>query len=115
MHYDRLYEIEEISTFAEQSKFILFTYEPLSVLSSGSLMDSIRMRSIIIGPNIGAFKDLSSYSFINTYNNYDEIIKIYNDYKCNKAFICKEIKDFCKENSWDLFAEKIDLELVKII
>ncbi len=115
VHYDKFYELEEISNFSKKSKFILFTYKPDEVLSSSSLMDSIRMRSIIIGPNQGAFKDLSSYSFVKTYDNYEEIIEIYNNYTFNKISVCKEIEYFCKENSWDLFVEKLDIELVKIL
>ena len=61
IHHDNFYEFKEIANFAKKTKFILFTHKSASVLSSGSLMDSIRMRSIIIGPNLGAFKDLNSY------------------------------------------------------
>ena len=85
------------------------------LLSSGSLMDSIGMGSAIIGPNIGAFKDLSSYHFINTYSTYDKIIDIYNTYNSNKDSRLKEIDNFCHENSWELFSEKLCKEINKII
>ena len=115
IHLDEYYEIREIANFANQAKFTLFTYKPESLLSSGSLMDSIGMGSAIIGPNIGAFKDLSSYHFINTYSTYDKIIDIYNTYNSNKDSRLKEIDNFCHENSWELFSEKLCKEINKII
>ena len=115
VHYDKFYEYAEILNFANRSKFILFTYKSDSVLSSGALMDSIRMRSLIIGPNDGAFKDLSSYNFMKTYKSYNDIIDIHNNYQPGNDSIYTEIDTFCKENSWDLFARKFDVELNKII
>jgi beta-1,4-mannosyltransferase len=115
IHYDKFYEIEEIASFANQSRFTLFTFKPESFLSSGSLMESIRMGSAIIGPNIGAFKDLNSYSFIKTYNTYDEILEIYNNFDYSKSSIYTEAVKFCNENSWDLFGEKLLKELSKVL
>jgi beta-1,4-mannosyltransferase len=113
--FDEFYDIKEISRLANQSKFILFTYRSDSVLSSGSLMDSIRMGSNIIGPNFGAFKDLSSYSFMHTYNDINEIIKILKTKKNDLKSNSREIQNFCIENSWDYFIEKLDKELIRIL
>lgn len=111
IHLDKYYDIEGIAGLANQAKFTLFTYKPESVLSSGSLMDSIGMGSIIIGPNIGAFKDLSSYNFVKTYNSYNDIIDIHNNCKESKDSIRSEIDSFCHENSWEHFGEKLFKEL----
>lgn len=105
---DTLLKIEEIAGFAKQSKFILFTYLSASVLSSGALMDSIRMRSIIIGPNYGSFRDLSKFSFVKTYNSYDDIIDIYKKYEPDVDTINRQVEEFCQENTWGLFAEKME-------
>jgi beta-1,4-mannosyltransferase len=111
---DKYYDLKEITNFANQAKFTLFTYKPESVLSSGSLMETIAMGTIIIGPNIGAFKDLSSYGFIKTYNSYSEIIDIFNNYNKSKDSVYSEIEKFCHENSWDLFGNKLFTELNKV-
>jgi hypothetical protein len=115
IHYDEFYEIKEIAGFANQSRFTLFTYKPKSFLSSGSLMESIRMGSAIIGPNIGSFKDLSSFKFIKTYNTYEEIMEICNNFNYSKNSILAEAVNFCNENSWDLFGEKLFKELSKLL
>jgi len=107
IHLDRYYEVEQIAGFARQSKFILFTYNRESILSSGSLMDSIGMGSVIIGPDTGAFKDLSAYGFVKTFNNYSEIIDIYKSFGKSKDSLKSEIDSFCNENSWDHFGEKL--------
>ncbi len=103
---DKFYELEEIAHFAHQSRFVLFTHKPTSVLSSGALMDSIRMGAKIIGPNHGAFKDLKDYSFVNTYEHFDQI---HNIYESNREIAAplSEMKVFCKDNSWHAFADKI--------
>lgn len=108
IHRDEFFEMDEIANFANQSKFTLFTYKTESVLSSGSLMDSIRMGSVIIGPNVGAFKDLKSYSFMQTYDSYEGIIDIFHNFNYDKDIITNEIKGFFNENSWDAFGAKLN-------
>ena len=107
IHLDRYYEIEEIAGFAKQAKFILFTYNSGSTLSSGSLMDSIGMGSVIIGPDTGAFRDLSAYGFVKTFKSYSEIIDIYKSYDKSRYSLKSEIDSFCQENSWEHFGEKL--------
>lgn len=115
IHLDDFYDIKEISRFANQSRYILFTHKSDSVLSSGALMDSIRMGSNIIGPNFGAFKDLSSYGFMQIYNTYDEIIKILKNKEIDLKTNSREIQKFCYDYSWGFFIEKFDKELIKIL
>jgi len=105
---DGFIEMEELADMANRSKFTLFTYRSESILSSGSLMDSIRMGSVIIGPDVGAFRDLSSYSFIITYSSFDEIPGIYNSFSGDTGKILDEINDFCIDNSWDSFGERLN-------
>ena len=107
IHYDKFYEFQEILTFANASKFTLFTYQSKSVLSSGALMDAIRMRSVIIGPNKGAFKDLDKSNFVFIYNDFSEITQIYNRMVPHINSFNGEMEQFCKENSWEVFADKI--------
>jgi hypothetical protein len=104
---DELYELEKIAEFSAMSKFTLFTYNSRTVISSGALIDSIRMGAVIIGPNHGAFKDLSHYSFIKTYNSFDEIFRIYEEGPPDKIQEDKERKEFFEENNWDVFVQKL--------
>jgi glycosyltransferase involved in cell wall biosynthesis len=106
-HIDKFSDINEIAELANQSHFILFTYNSESVLSSGSLMDSIRMGASIIGPNKGAFNDLSNFSFINTYKTYKDIVDMLSDKNLRNSQNQKEIEMFCYENSWAKFEDKL--------
>ncbi len=114
VYHDRFYELEDIASFANQSKFTLFTYKSESVLSSGALMDSLRMGSVIIGPDIGAFKDLSSFDFVKTYHSFEDILSIYNDNSSSEKFSNGDIARFCFENSWEKFGDRIVKQLNRI-
>lgn len=110
---DRYFEMEEITKLANQSRFILFTHKATSVLSSGTLIDSIRMQSRIIGPDMGAFKDLKALSCIETYEKYEDILEINNRYlDVEKQIDPNELEKFYKENNWEEFSNKIH-ELLK--
>jgi beta-1,4-mannosyltransferase len=108
IYMNKFYGIDEIANFSNQAKFTLFTYKTESVLSSGSLMDSIGMGSVIIGPDAGAFKDLSSYKFVKTYKSYPEIIEIFRNFRSSDDSVFKEIDNFCNENSWENFEKKLN-------
>jgi beta-1,4-mannosyltransferase len=107
--YDQMFDLEMIAEFSNQSKFTLFTYKSDTVISSGSLIDSIRMGSVIIGPNHAAFKDLSSYSFVKTYDSFEEIFAIHDSYVPLSDLEQKERLNFVKANSWDKFIEKLEV------
>lgn len=104
---NQFYEMEEIAEFAAQSRFILFTYNADSVLSSGALMDSIRMNADIIGPRHGAFKDLNYLPSIHVYDTFDDIVSIANNSIQNEADKDNSLTQFLQENSWNKFAKKI--------
>jgi len=42
-----------------KSILVLFTFSKVSILSSGILIDSLGYGANIVGPKVGAFKDLS--------------------------------------------------------
>lgn len=64
---DELLSLEEIAAYSVQAKFTLFTYKSQTVISSGSLIDSIRMGAIILGPDHGAFRDMKDLAFMHTF------------------------------------------------
>lgn len=112
---DEVLPLKEISILANSSKFILFTHKPSSVLSSGALMDSIRMGCRIIGPNHGAFKDLSNNRFMKTYDTFEDIREIYEREQEKIDDLKEELKDFCEKNSWCLFSDRLQTELDRIL
>jgi hypothetical protein len=72
------------------------------------------MGANIIGPNFGAFKDLSHLGFVQTYNHFSDITKICRNSKSDVKSHFQRIQDFCSEDSWFHFIEKLDLELNSI-
>lgn len=91
-----------------QSKIILFTHQRKSVLSSGTLMDSLTYGKPVVGPDTGAFKDLSQEKLIHTYRNFDELIEIIEKLKYNGAVQHREVlNQFMKENSWPNYGRQV--------
>lgn len=111
---NKFYEMDEIANFAAQSKFTLFTYSADSVLSSGALMDTIRMNTEIIGPNHGAFKDLASLPILHVYETYEDILKIFENSNLNEHSDNQQINRFFIENSWVSFADKLRKHTAKL-
>lgn len=94
-------DFKEIGELISTSKFVLFPYIGGSISSSGALMDTIAMGGIAMGPNVGAFKDLSIDKICLTYENYDDLFE-----KLRKGAQLSEhtIGTFVKYNTWDKFA-----------
>jgi beta-1,4-mannosyltransferase len=98
---DSFLEFDELKKLVANSKYILFTYQDESVLSSGALMDSIGFGANVIGPNIGAFKDLAEEGILMTYNNFNEIPEIVQ----NPKEISKDkMLGFIEGNGWEEFS-----------
>lgn len=104
---NELLSMTEIAGFASQSKFVLFTYKAETILSSGVLMDTLRMGCRILGPNYGAFRDLSSLGVVQVYGAFDEVIDACESYKPISKNELDEVAAFAKDNSWEVFAGKI--------
>lgn len=93
---------DEIGELISTSKYVLFPYVGGSVSSSGALMDTIAMGGIAMGPNVGAFKDLSKEGICVAYNNYDDMFKKLE----STPHISEQCVDsFVKQNSWENFAK----------
>ena len=96
---------DELGNYIRKSRFILFTYNTDSLLSSGALIYSINFRKPIIGPNSGNFADLNT--IVRTYSNFDDIEKI--DYFDNSA----ECEEYIRNNKWEFLPNKIFSALQK--
>lgn len=112
---EKFFDLDEISNLASISHNVLFTYNSESILSSGSLMDTITMGSRIIGPDRGAFKDLKEHGFISTFTEYKEIVDLVNNSSINNTEIKNRIKKFYNDNTWDLLNSKLIRAFEKIV
>lgn len=102
-------EFEKLKGLISDSKYVLFPYIGKSVSSSGCLIDTLVMGGTPIGPNVGAFKDLSEEKLCLTYNSYNELFKLLN----RNVFVNSDtVRKFIADNSWEKFGDKF-VELVK--
>lgn len=101
---------EELTEQIAKTKIVLFTYQPHSILSSGVLMDSLSFGTRIIGPQAGAFADLSKLGLIQTYKNLSEINHLI-DHTLNGSSPNLDhhlLTTFINNNSWESFASNIN-------
>ena len=108
---DRFIDEEELEKFIYESKIVLFTYQTTSILSSGVLMDSLVYSPRIIGPDFGAFHDLSKEGIIKSYKNFDELFGIIPELLSDHSDIPLRIRDFYEENSWENFGINVEKRL----
>lgn len=95
---------DDLQKFICHSKFVLFPYIGDCVSSSGALMDTLLMGGNVVGPNKGAFKDLSEEGCCIVYNNYEELFSIINT---NKTLNKEVVESFLRNHSWDEFTISI--------
>lgn len=101
---NRKASFDEIAAYIQKSRYVLFPYTGSCVSSSGALIDTLVLGGIPIGPNKGAFKDLSEKKICLIYKNNEELINIINHHYS----IDDEMKDsFIANNSWDNLVTKI--------
>ena len=105
IHYEnRVATFEELNKLIQETRYVLFPYLPESVSSSGTLIDTIVMGGVPLGPNIGAFKDLQEEGVCLTYKNYDELILILK----NDVTIDTDAKiKFINSNTWNAFVSDL--------
>lgn len=101
---NRKIDYSELKLLIEKSKYVLFPYLEGSVSSSGALMDTLYLGGFPIGPNIGAFRDLSQEGVCLTYITYQNILEIIQQ---GKKLNHSRIKEFVDNNSWEHFATQI--------
>lgn len=105
---DRYLDFNELNTLISQSRYTLFPYIGDSVSSSGALMDSLLFGASVIGPYMGAFKDMKDLNLCFCFKKYDDIIRIID----KNIYIDKNtINNFIDENTWTEFAKKVVKEL----
>lgn len=97
---------DELRTFIEQAEFVLIPYNPESVLSSGTLMDSLSFGAKVIGPDVGSFKDYKSEPLLDvyTFKSFEDIPGIVDAHKQTPVSI-SNYRTFLKEHDWTNFAK----------
>jgi len=93
-------KLEELFT---RSRMVLFTYTGYSTLSSGALMDTLVYNSYVIGPNVGAFRDLHEEGLIDTFIDFNNLIEKLEDGLFNKNLDSQKLTNFIEENTWGNF------------
>ncbi|MEO6283037.1 MAG: glycosyltransferase [Dyadobacter sp.] len=97
---------EQVIELHKQSRFVLFPYNGSSVLTSGALAFSLSLKSAIIGPKLGAFKELGEMGLINTFESYSDIADIMRN---GNEISPLNLNKFIEEHSWDNFGKSLFL------
>lgn len=91
-----------------RARFILFTYLPTSVSSSGALTDSLPACKRIIGPKFGAFRDMAEGpGFVTAFEQFGGIADIYRTYKDNFLLNRLDVRNYVLENDWSHFGKRL--------
>lgn len=101
-------DFSALNDLIRNSRYVLFPYIGDSFSSSGALIDTIAMGGNPVGPNRGAFKDLSEEGCCLVYNNYTDLMKILHS---NHQIGQTALTTFMHNHSWDNFVESIINEL----
>jgi beta-1,4-mannosyltransferase len=101
---------EELMEMVSEVKFCLITHIKSSILSSATLMDSISFGFKVIGPNCGAFNDLSKHSRLDVrvYDDFSEILEI----SKQARIIELDYDSFIKENTWAEFTKILNTKIL---
>jgi glycosyltransferase involved in cell wall biosynthesis len=101
-------EEEELIQLFKRTRFILFTYNKRSVMSSGVLIDSLAACRKIIAPDCGAFTDMAKqHSFVYLYKDFSDIASLCRDHYTDYALNYEEVCSFVARNSWYNMGQKI--------
>jgi hypothetical protein len=85
----------DLKNYIGKSRCILFVYSSETVLSSGALIKSLNYNRPIIGPKVGAFKDLENLKLIRCFDNFHDIPKIDLNFNSNERI------SFIRKNTWN--------------
>ncbi len=110
IHYEnRRASYSELKALMNKARYVLFPYLSGSVSSSGALIDTIVLGGTPVGSNIGAFKDLAREGGCLVYDDYARLLDILSS---DRTVDDVKREDFIAQNTWDLFAKKLDKLLI---
>lgn len=101
----KLSESELVDLF-KKSKYILFTYNSPSVLSSAALCKSLSYGKEVIGPSIGSFKELGNKGLIYNYESFASLEVLLSNLKTRKikTINTEALACYAQKNGWPEFA-----------
>ena len=112
---DAFVKHEDLAQLIDESHCVLFTYSGESVLSSGALIDSVAHRATVVGPYVGAFKEMADMGIIKAYNHFDEIPQILAEIKEeNPELRLKKISQFIQTHTWEEFSKALNSHLTSL-
>lgn len=97
---------EMFSILHQTSRFIFFPYTGTSVLNSGALIKSLAMNTPIIGPNVGAFKEMADKGYIFKYHSFSEVVSLMKSGD-RTAPDTGTLSRFIMEHSWTNFGHAL--------
>ena len=112
---DGFIEKEQLIEYVQASRITLFTYHSDSILSSGVLMDSLTYGARIVGPAVGAFRDLNELGLIETYIDFPSLISaVDRELASNDENPARreKLSEFILANSWHEFSKTL-LKLIE--
>lgn len=103
----KLLSKEELLHFISASRFILFTYISKSILASAALCKSLSFGKEVIGPNIGAFKELGDRKLLYTYESFHALDHLMSELAKNDRAQIDQRKLFAyiSETNWNAFSD----------
>jgi beta-1,4-mannosyltransferase len=97
---------EELAALFAECRYVLFTYNSPSVLSSAALCKTLSFGKEVIGPGIGAFKELGRKKLLYNYDSFASLEKLM--YKLESGEVTPIDKDslahYIESVSWNNFA-----------
>lgn len=103
---NRVQEEQELEELFCRSRFVLFCYSSSSVLSSAALCKTLSFGKTIIGPHIGAFRELGKRNLIYTYRSFDDLANLMQSLKtANSQIDQQQIRDYISRTTWDDFGK----------
>jgi glycosyltransferase involved in cell wall biosynthesis len=103
---NRVIDDNELLQLFGKSKYVLFCYKKDSVLSSAALCRTLSYGKTVIGPNVGAFKELGEKGLVYTYENFDELThKLQACLAENAQIEQARISEYIKGTGWNNFKE----------
>ncbi len=94
----------ELEHYLSISRYVLFTYNSPSVLSSAALCKTLGYGKTVFGPRIGAFKELGERNLICNYEDFADLINKIE--KCKQqayAVSIERLHEYADSNNWESF------------
>jgi glycosyltransferase involved in cell wall biosynthesis len=96
---------EELAGLFSKSRYVLFTYNSESVLSSAALCKTLSYGKAIIGPAKGAFKELEAEGLVYNYTDFTDLEQLLNRLMREKSLVNEfRLQEYIRQYSWPSFA-----------